>query len=102
MATVEVRYVNGHLIEAAPSGWPMLRGDGVDYVDLRADNGQAYRVQGRSVYWLHREDGLWVVGGGTVTDVVEVVASPDGFEVRHPEHMPDVATDQAKWGWWER
>jgi hypothetical protein len=101
VATVEVRYVNGTLIGAQAGAWASLRGDGVDYVDLRHGE-QTYRIQGRSVYWLHREDGLWVAGGGTVTDVVEVVASPDGFDVRHPEHMPDVVADQAKWGWWER
>ena len=102
MATVEVRYVNGHLITAAPSGWPMLRGDGIDYVDLRAGDGQAYRVQGRSVYWLHREDGLWVAGGGTITDVEECVAEPGGgFSVRHPEHAPDLTAEQMKLGWWE-
>lgn len=101
MCTIEVRYVNGHLIEAAPSGWPILRGDGLDYVDLRCD-GQAYRMQGRSCYWLYREDGLWVVGGGTVTDVDEVVAAPGGvFERRAPEFMPDLAADRVKWGHWE-
>lgn len=96
-----VRYVNGQLIETTPGGWTMLRGDGVDYVDLVGER-TGYRMQGRSVYWLRQENRLWVAGGGTVTDVVEVVASPDGFQVRRPEHMPDVAADQAKWGWWEQ
>lgn len=101
MATVEVRYVNGHLITAAPSGWPMLRGDGVDYVDLLVDD-RGYRMQGQSVYWVYREAGLWVLGGGTVRDVREVVATPSGvFEPRNPEHMPDVTVGRVKLGWWE-
>jgi hypothetical protein len=101
VATVEVRYVNGTLIGAQAGAWGSLRPDGVDYVDLRHGE-QTYRIQGRSVYWLHREGGLWVAGGGTITGIEECVAEPGGgFSVRHPEHAPDLTADRLKLGWWE-
>lgn len=96
-----VCYVNGQLLETTTDGWPLLRGDGIDHVDLVGEN-TAYRIQGRSVYWLRQEDGLWVLGGGIVTDVEEVAAQPNGgFDIRRPEHMPDVAHGDVKLGWWE-
>jgi hypothetical protein len=100
MMRLAVRYVNGQVIETTVDGWPLLRADGIDYVDLVAER-TGYRMQGCSAYWLRQEGGLWMLGGGTVVDVQEVVASPDGFDVRRPEHMPDIAHGNVKLGWWE-
>jgi hypothetical protein len=100
VATVEVRYVTGTLIGTQAEAWAELRGDGIDHVDLSHDE-QTYRIQGRSIYWLRREGDLWVVGGGTVSDIEEATATADGFAIRRPEHMPDLGHDHVKLGWWE-
>ena len=93
---LSVRYVDGTTVETSTSRWSMLRADGIDWVDL----GDAYRMQGQSIYWLRRQDGVWTVGGGTVGQVEEATATPDGFvHVRRPS-MPDVTSSQVKLGWW--
>jgi hypothetical protein len=100
MATVEVHYVNGTLITTQLEAWTSLRGDGIDYVDLIDDAGNASRIQGQSVYWLYQEGDAWVAGGGIVghPEIIETVVPGHGF--RRPQHMPDLAHDQVKLGWW--
>jgi hypothetical protein len=100
---VTVRYVDSTQVTCAFDRWPDLRSAGIDYVDLGTEEG-AYRVQGRSVYWLYQNGDRWVLGGGIVGNsepITEVVTDGDGFYVRHPEHMPDLERDQVKLGWWE-
>jgi hypothetical protein len=98
--SVVVCYVNGQVIETTVGGWSLLRGDGIDHVDLIDDAGNASRIQGQSVYWLYQEGDAWVAGGGIVghPEIIETAVPGHGF--RRPQHMPDLAHDQVKLGWW--
>jgi hypothetical protein len=100
VATVEVQYVNGALIATQPEAWASLRGDGIDYVDLIDEAGNASRIQGQSVYWLYREGEAWVAGGGIVGHSEIIEALVPGHTFRRPRHMPDLDHDQVKLGWW--
>jgi hypothetical protein len=100
VVTVEVRYVNGTLITTQPEAWVSLRADGIDYVDLTDDGGNASRIQGQSVYWLYREGDAWVAGGGIVGHAEMVEATVPGHEYRRPRYMPDLDHAQVKLGWW--
>ena len=103
MASLAVRYVNGEIAQAEAEQWPTLRADGVEYVDIRVD-GQGYRIQGRSVYWLYRVGETWLLGGGLVGESgIEEVSAREGaspFVVRHPRYMPDLPHNAVKLGWW--
>ncbi len=97
---VSVMYVDGCVAEAETAGWPTLPADGLDRVDLD-DGAGSYRMQGQSVYWVRREGPLWILGGGQVTAVQEVLAYGDGrFEFTRPAFMPDLDRDVVKLGWW--
>jgi hypothetical protein len=93
----QVRYIDGTTATPHDGVWPDVRASGIDFVDLAAGD-TAWRIQGKSVYWLRRQSGMLVVGGGTVVDVEEATASPDGFVHSRPEFMPDVS--HVKIGWW--
>jgi hypothetical protein len=100
---VTVRYVDGTQVTCALDRWTDLRAAGVDYVDLQSADG-VYRVQGRSIYWLYQDGDRWVLGGGIVGNsepIEEVIATAIGFEIRHPEYMPDLEHDRVKLGWWD-
>jgi hypothetical protein len=90
---LSVRYVDGTTVGTSPDRFVHLRPYGIDWVDLGA-----YRMQGQSVYWVrHGRDG-WTVGGGTVVDVQEAVATDGGFRLDRPEFMPDL--EHVATGWW--
>ena len=98
--SIAVGYVNGQLIETTVGGWPLLRSEGIDHVDLIDEAGNASRIQGQSVYWLYREGDTWVAGGGVIghPEISEVVVP--GHRWRRPQHMPDLEHAQVKLGWW--
>jgi hypothetical protein len=97
---LSVRYVEGTVSATGADRWEPLRSEGVDHVDL-ADGLGTYRMQGQSLYWVRREGSLWVMGGGTVTDVQEVWAFGEGrFQFTRPPFMPDLAHEEVKLGWW--
>jgi hypothetical protein len=102
---VHIDYVDGTEAEEPASGWSRVRSDGVDKVTLKFPDGTQSIWQGRSLYWLYREDDHWVIGMSTFTyspkQVPEVLFWSDGRqELRKWENVPDLRHEDVKLGWW--
>lgn len=100
---VTVNYVDGTSKKSPIEDWPILRGDGVDWVEVY--NGGVLRVSSQSIYWIYPEGSSFVVGWGSVgydpNPLTEVVCTQDGIQTeRKIMYMPDLPHQSVKLGWW--
>lgn len=97
--------MDGSEIEGSTDRWPELPAEGVDWVQLVLSDGAAIQMHAASLYWLYPEGDGVVIGEGMVAydpkAVREVVVSASGEqEERFPEHLPDLAHQDIKLGWY--
>ncbi len=97
-----LKYVNGRLITTPIENWKAQPTEGLDEVAIGYTN--FTKLSGQSIYWVYKENGFWVMGGGPVgygkLPPEILVGSSDQHIARSINFMPDLKLDDIKLGYW--